>query len=224
MGASPRVETARSPIWLFDLDNTLHDASRHIFPRINRAMTDFIMRELAVDEAEANRLRMSYWSRYGATLTGLVRHHGIDPHHFLHDTHHFPNLSAILSCDRATGHLLDRLPGRKVLFSNGPAHYARGILRAMKVEHRFDAVFAIEQLRFRPKPQVPAYRHLLNSLRVNARDCILVEDTAINLKPAKSLGMKTVWVSANTRQPAYVDIRINSLRQLVRRFSGTPQV
>jgi putative hydrolase of the HAD superfamily len=221
---SPVRKPSRLPVWLFDLDNTLHNASPLIFPRINRAMTDFIIRELRVDEAAAHRLRVDYWVRYGATLSGLVRHHDIDPHHFLRDTHQFPDLARILSHDRATGHLLDRLPGRKVLFSNAPAHYARAILRAMKVEHRFSAVFTIENLRFRPKPQTAAYIGLLAELGVPAADCILVEDTVANLKPAKALGMKTVWLSRSSRQPAQVDIRVTSLRQLVSRFGQPPSV
>lgn len=221
MPTSPAAQKARPQVWLFDLDNTLHDASRHIFPRINRAMTDYIMRQLQLDEAEANRLRMHYWARYGATLTGLVRHHAVDAQHFLHDTHHFPDLAQILSHDRATRHLLTRLPGRKVLFSNGPAHYARAILRAMKVIHHFDAVFAIEQLRYRPKPERGAYLQLLGKLGVPARDCILVEDTAANLRPAKALGMTTIWISDGHRRPPYVDIKVRSLRQLASRFSGS---
>ncbi|HNN46060.1 MAG TPA: pyrimidine 5'-nucleotidase, partial [Azospira sp.] len=72
--------------WLFDLDNTLHNASPHIFPHINRSMREYIERHLGVDKDEATRLRQTYWDRYGATLTGLVRHHGVDPRHFLHET------------------------------------------------------------------------------------------------------------------------------------------
>lgn len=215
---------ARPRVWLFDLDNTLHDATPHIFPRINRAMTHFIMRELALDETGANALRMDYWARYGATLTGLVRHHGVDPHHFLRDTHHFPDLAQILSHNRATGALLDRLSGRKVLFSNGPAPYADALLRAMKLSRHFDAVFTIERLKFRPKPQTPAYLRLLAELGVAARDCILVEDTAANLLPAKALGMKTVWLSSSLRIPPYVDVRVGGLRPLVERFATDPGV
>ena len=208
-------QDATSPVWLFDLDNTLHNASLHIFPRINRAMTDFIIRELAVDEAEAHRLRLNYWAQYGATLTGLVRHHGVDPHHFLEDTHHFPDLPAVLVHDRGTGHVLNKLPGKKILFSNGPARYAKSILRAMKIERHFDGLYAIEHLNFRPKPQTPAYLKLLKELQVPARRCILVEDTAINLKPAKALGMRTIWLSKSLRRPPYVDRTIRSLNELL---------
>ena len=80
--------------WLFDLDNTLHNATPHIFPHINRSMTAYIVEHLRVDEAEATQIRQHYWQRYGATLLGLVRHHGTDPNHFLWHTHQFADLDA----------------------------------------------------------------------------------------------------------------------------------
>ena len=43
-----------------------------------------------------DHLREHYWQRYGATLLGLVRHHGTDPEHFLHHTHQIPDLEARL--------------------------------------------------------------------------------------------------------------------------------
>jgi putative hydrolase of the HAD superfamily len=208
-----------APVWLFDLDNTLHDATPHIFPRINRAMTDYIMRELSVDELEANRLRQTYWSRYGATLRGLVAHHGIDPGHFLWHTHQFPDLDSILIHDRVLRHVLPRLPGRKVLFSNAPEHYAKAVLARIGIGRCFDTVYAIERLRLRPKPEVPAYLRLLSDLRVSARRCIMVEDSADNLETAKRLGMRTVWVSACTRRPPCVDFKVRHVGDLYRRFA-----
>ena len=86
----------KNPVWLFDLDNTLHNASPHIFPHINRAMREYIECHLGVDEHEATRIRQDYWERYGATLLGLMRHHGTDPRHFLHETHQFPDLARMV--------------------------------------------------------------------------------------------------------------------------------
>jgi putative hydrolase of the HAD superfamily len=205
------------PVWLFDLDNTLHDATPHIFPRINRAMTDYIMRELSVDEPQANALRQRYWSRYGATLRGLVAHHGIDPGHFLWHTHQFPDLDSILIHDRALKFLLPRLPGRKVLFSNAPEHYAKAVLARIGIGRCFDAVYAIEHLRLRPKPEVSAYLRLLSDLRIPASRCIMVEDSADNLVTAKRLGMRTVWVSTCTRRPPCVDFVVRHIGDLYRR-------
>ena len=60
-----------TPVWLFDLDNTLHNASPHIFPHINRSMTRYLEQHLGLTLDEANALRMQYWHRYGATMLGL---------------------------------------------------------------------------------------------------------------------------------------------------------
>ena len=111
--ASKRSDAAGrrpAPVWLFDLDNTLHDAGARVFGALNRSMTDYIMRELALDEPAANLLRRRYWQRYGATLLGLVRHHGVKAAHFLHDTHRLPGLEAEVSGHRHDFASIARLP------------------------------------------------------------------------------------------------------------------
>jgi putative hydrolase of the HAD superfamily len=204
--------------WLFDLDNTLHDASPHIFPRISRAMMAYMCEHLKVDEAEATRLRQNYWQRYGATLLGLMRHHGTDPHHFLHHTHQFPDLPNIVIAERSLKSMLRRLPGRKIIFSNAPSNYAEAVLTITGIRRCFCAVYAVERLRFQPKPAIGGFLRLLHDEGLDPRTCVMVEDTLPNLKMAKRLGMKTVWVSASTRQPPYVDVRLASVLDLPRRL------
>ncbi|MEJ1958557.1 MAG: hypothetical protein WDM70_03105 [Nitrosomonadales bacterium] len=80
------------PVWIFDLDNTLHNATPYIFPHINRSMTAYLQQHLGLDEHAANELRIHYWRYYGATLSGLIKHHNTDPVHFLWHTHQFPEL------------------------------------------------------------------------------------------------------------------------------------
>jgi putative hydrolase of the HAD superfamily len=203
-------------VWLFDLDNTLHDASPHIFPHINRSMTAYLERHLAVDRAAADALRVAYWKRYGATLLGLMRHHGTDPHHFLAETHRFESLPDMMVFDRALKAMLRRLPGAKIVFSNGPRAYARAVIRAMGLENQFHDVFGIEDMGFHPKPGIRAYRHLLRAHRLDPRRCVLVEDSADNLRTAKRLGMRTVWVSRSLKAPAYVDHKLASVLGLKR--------
>ncbi len=208
------------PVWLFDLDNTLHNASPHIFPHINRSMTAYLMQHLELDEPAANRLRVDYWRRYGATLLGLMRHHGTDPRHFLHDTHQFPDLARMVVFDNALHHMLARLPGRKIVFSNGPSRYAEAVLEIMGIRRHFEDVYAVEQMRFNPKPGMTGFRHLLKDHRLNPARCILVEDSAENLRTAKRLGMTTVWISRSLRKPHYVDFRLTSVLGLARRAIG----
>lgn len=203
-------------VWIFDLDNTLHNATPHIFPHINRSMTAYLQQHLQLDEQAANALRVDYWQRYGATLTGLVRHHGTDPHHFLWHTHQFPELPRMVLREPQLRHVLQRLPGRKLVFSNAPQHYARDVLKLLRVDDLFDDLFTIEHTHFRPKPQMAGFVRLLRKHRLNPAQCVMVEDSAENLLTAKRLGMKTVWVSAASRQPACVDVKIKNVMQLPR--------
>lgn len=207
------------PVWVFDLDNTLHNASAHVFPHINRSMTAYLQQHLGLDEQAASDLRVDYWQRYGATLSGMVKHHGTNPHDFLWQTHQFPELPDMVLRDPRLRHALKKLPGRKLLFSNAPQHYARAVLQLLRVDDLFDDVFAIEHARYRPKPQLQGFVRLLQKHRLNPARCVMVEDCVKNLQAAKRLGMRTVWVDATPRQPAYVDVKIRDVLALPRAMS-----
>jgi len=204
----------KNPVWLFDLDNTLHNATPHIFPHINRSMRQYIERHLGVDEREASRIRQDYWVRYGATLLGLMRHHDTDPRHFLWETHQFADLRRMVLFDKPLIHVLRRLPGRKLIFSNAPRHYTDAILDITGLGACFDAIYSVDNLRFQPKPMMAGFRTLLRAEHLDPRRCIMVEDTLANLVTAKKLGMKTVWVSAGLRQSPFVDVKIRAATQL----------
>lgn len=201
---------------MFDLDNTLHDASPHIFPHINRSMTAYLERHLQLDSEAAGRLRQHYWHRYGATLLGLMRHHGTDPHHFLAETHRFADLPAMVVREPGLRAALLRLPGSKLVFSNSPARYARAVLEALRIADLFDGIFSIESAGFRPKPQPQGFRRILRAAGLVPERCVMVEDSLENLRAAKKLGMKTVWITREPRTPGYVDVRLSSVRLLPR--------
>jgi len=207
------------PVWVFDLDNTLHNATPHIFPHINRSMTAYLQQHLGLDEQAASQLRVHYWQRYGATLSGMMRHHDTNPAHFLWHTHQFPELSDMVVHDPRLRHALKKLPGRKLVFSNAPQHYARAVLQLMRVDGLFEDVFAIEHTRYRPKPQLAGFMRLLRKFRLNPAQCVMVEDSAENLQAAKRLGMRTVWVNDTARAPAYVDVKIRNVVELPRALS-----
>jgi len=205
--------------WIFDLDNTLHNATPHIFPHINRSMTDYLQQHLALDEHAANELRMHYWQRYGATLHGMMRHHGTDPDHFLWHTHQFPELPQMVVHEPQLRQVLQRLPGKKLVFSNAPQHYAQAVLKLLRIDDLFDDLFAIEHTRYQPKPRIAGFMRLLRKHRLKPSRCIMVEDAAENLQAAKRLGMQTVWVNSTPRAPAYVDVKIRTVMELPRAIS-----
>jgi putative hydrolase of the HAD superfamily len=227
-------------VWLFDLDNTLHNASHAAFASIDESMTNYIVEELGVSPGEAHALRLTYLLRYGATLAGLVRHHGVDPAHFLHHTHLLPGLEG-----RVHGHSHDfdaiaRLPGRKFVLTNAPRAYALRVLGVLGVGMLFDGVLSIEDMamfgHLRPKPDTRMLRSIAARLKVPPSRCVLVEDTLQHQKAAFSIGMRTAWMQRWVRRaqkqqapagkvgvylhrrPAYVCARIFSLRELRRRL------
>jgi len=228
--------------WLFDLDNTLHNASHAIFPAINANMNAYMAQVLGSDGVPANAdtvnaARVAYWQRYGATLLGMVKHHQVRQEDFLREAHRFDNLISMIRAERGLLRMLRRLPGRKIVLTNAPRSYSRAVMRHLGLHRHFAKHIPIEAMqvhrRLRPKPSKQLLRKLIAKERTSARRCILVEDTVATLKGAKSLGMRTVWVtrylagqSAPPQQaggqispdfikrPVYVDVKVKSIGQL----------
>lgn len=225
---------ATEKVWLFDLDNTLHNAAVSSFRSLDAAMNAYIARELTVSAEEADRLRGHYWHRYGATLLGLMRHHGVNPAHFLHHTHLLPTLEQEVATHPRDVAALRHLRGRKYILTNAPRAYAERVLRTLGMLKHFDGVIGIEQMtmfgHWRPKPDARMFRALAARLGVPPRRCVLVEDTLIHQKSARAVGMRTVWMQRWAkrgshgpevgvylhRRPTYVCARITSLQQLRR--------
>lgn len=224
----------RRTVWLFDLDNTLHDAGAFVFPALKLSMRGYIQQQLQVDEAEAMRLSMQYWRRYGATLLGLQRHHGVDAAHFLYETHRLPGLEPTVRGHRHDIAALARLSGRRYILTNAPRAYAERVLGMLGIAHLFHGVFAIEDMamfgQLRPKPDARMLRRVAVRLQVPPHRCVLVEDTLVHQKSARSVGMATVWMQRFARlappvdgtlsrwaaRPAYVGRRVRTLQALLR--------
>lgn len=199
-------------VWLFDLDNTLHDAGAWVFARMNGEMTRYVVETLGIETAEADRLRREYWQRYGSTLLGLVRHHGVKAAHFLHETHRFEGLE-----EQVTGHRHDlaaiaRLRGRKVVLTNAPRAYALRVLGALRATTLFDELLSIEDMtmfgRLRPKPDRRMLRAVARRLGVAPHECVLVEDAVENLRAAREVGMPGVWMQRFARRGAHAGPRV----------------
>jgi putative hydrolase of the HAD superfamily len=205
-------------VWIFDLDNTLHDARVHIFPSMHVQIQDFLKKQFGLDDEGASRMRRDFWLRYGTTLRGLVRHHGTDPKHFLAETHVFPELADMVVHENAVKHALARLGGTKLVFSNAPRHYVKQVLDAIGLERYFDAVYSIEDTGYRGKPHAWGFHRLLRKHNLDPHRCAMIDDILENLRAAHRLGMSTVWVSPERRRVPYVNLRITSVTELPRRI------
>ena len=203
------------PVWLFDLDDTLHRADAGIFRLINRRMTEFMARELSLSLPEASDLREHYWRHYGATLGGLQQHHPqVCPAEFLRQSHHLPELIAALQPMPHIDTALAALPGRKAVFSNGPAFYVRALIEAMRLGSHFEALFGVDDLALHYKPQPQAFHLVCAALAVPPPQCVLVDDSPANLQAAKALGMRTVWFGSRAQPQPCADHVARDMREL----------
>ncbi|MCM2265678.1 MAG: pyrimidine 5'-nucleotidase [Desulfuromonadales bacterium] len=199
-------------VLLFDLDNTLYPPERELFNlidvRINRFMTD----QVGIPAGAVDALRREYWAAYGVTLQGLIRHHGVDPEAYLHYVHDV-DVAARLTTDVELRDMLEALPQRKAVFTNGSTCHADRVLGALGIADQFEQVFDIRIADYLPKPYPQPYQAVLAALGVLAHQCTMVEDSRENLRTAKQLGMTTVLVGAGPT-PEFVDLHLPDVRAL----------
>jgi putative hydrolase of the HAD superfamily len=179
--------------WVFDLDNTLYHPSVRLFDQIEVKMTDWVMQALGVDRDRANHLRQHYWQTHGTTLAGLMAEHDVDPRPYLVDVHDIS--FAALTPDPALARAIMALPGRRIVYTNGSAPYARNVLAARGLSECFDAVYGVEDAAFRPKPERAAFETVFAKDGTDPGIAAMFEDDPRNLAAPHALGMRTILVA-----------------------------
>ncbi|WP_375398694.1 pyrimidine 5'-nucleotidase [uncultured Sphingomonas sp.] len=192
-----------SPIrnWIFDLDNTLYPARANLFAQIDARMTEYIARRLNVDEEEAYSVQKAYFFGHGTTLNGLMAEHDVDPDDFLAFVHDVE--MDVLEDNAPLAATIARLPGRKIVFTNGDARYAGRVLDRLGLGATFEAVHDIHAMGLVPKPDPACYRGICAAFAIDPAASLFVDDMARNLAPAKAIGMTTVWVDNGSEQASY---------------------
>ena len=178
--------------WIFDLDNSLYPASTNLFALIDVRMGEYIQQLLSCDPQEARRVQKDHFLTHGTTLSGLMRSHGVDPREFLEFVHDVD--LARLTADPALIASLDRLPGRKFVFTNADEGYARRVLDRLGLANAFDGMHDIHAMQYVPKPDPRGYATICELHGIDPKRALFVDDMARNLAPAKALGMITVWL------------------------------
>jgi len=205
--------------WVFDLDNTLYSTPL-LYDAVGERMTAYIARALAISDAEALVLRERYFDDYGATVVGLSRHHAMDAHDFLAHVHDVDY--SVLDPDPELGALIEQLPGRKIVFTNGGGGHGQRALAQLAIAHCFELVFDIEAAGLAPKPQHAAYERLIAACGIDPTKSVLIEDSARNLEPARALGFTTMLVGEGLPSPLpdYVHHDAPDLKTLLRAIAA----
>ena len=205
--------------WVFDMDDTLYPPECGLMGRVQDRINGFFVRTVGLDAAEARVLQRRYLRDHGTSLSGLMLNHDVDPHAFLDEVHRVE--LDCLTPDPILREGLARLPGRRLVFTNGAAAHAERVLGALQIADLFDDVFHIEASDLIPKPDPRAFARMIERHGVDPRRAAFFEDTEKNLKPAADMGMATVLVGAHAPASTapFVDHRAVSLPPFLNRLA-----
>jgi putative hydrolase of the HAD superfamily len=205
----PREQFSHVNTWVFDLDNTLYPPAVRLFDQIEVRMVDYVMRTLAVDRAEADRLRAQYWRTHGTTLAGLMREHDLDPLPYLAEVHDID--FSPLSPDPALAAAIRALPGRRIVYTNGSAPYAARVIAARGLSGLFDAVYGVEHADFHPKPDAAAFARVFGRDGLDPTRSAMFEDDPRNLAAPHAMGMRTVHVAPEAAPAPHIEHHTDDL-------------
>ena len=178
--------------WIFDLDNTLYSGQTRVFDQVSKKMSEYISKKLNISTVEAKEIQKNYFHEYNTTLNGMIKNYKIDANEFLEYVHNID--IDFLKKDQMLSEELNKLDGKKIIFTNGSRKHALNVTKRIGIDQYFDDIFDIVDCEFVPKPAIQSYKKLVEKHNIDPKLCGFVEDIARNLKPAYEMGMKTVWI------------------------------
>ena len=209
--------------FIFDCDGVLYDDLEGVFGQVSKRMTEYISQKLDLSLEKAKELQTNYFHKYNTSLNGLMIHHDINPQEFLKYVHDI-NLD-FLKKDLKLRKELIELKTKKFVFTNGSHEHASNITKTLGISDLFDGFFDITDCNFIPKPSIEPYKKLIEKFNIKPSETVFIEDIAINLEPAKKLGMKTVWLKNNEywgkkdSDKKFVDLKIENLSSFLKEIN-----
>jgi putative hydrolase of the HAD superfamily len=209
--------------WLFDLDNTLYSGKTKVFEQIDKKMSKFISDKLNVDIKKAKEIQKNYFYKYDTTLNGMIKNHKINANEFLEFVHDVD--IDFLKNDIPLKQEIEKLNGKKIIFTNGSRKHALNVTKKIGIQHCFDDIFDIVDSDFVPKPSIKPYKKLVEKHKIDPKLCVFVEDIARNLKPAYEMGMKTVWIENDEpwakkfSDSSFVNYTTNNLSEFLKKIN-----
>lgn len=193
------IDLSHVSAWVFDMDDTLYPREQGLMQLVQARINAYVVEAIGLDPVSARVLQRQFLDEHGTTLAGLMANYTIDPAHFLHDVHDVP-MDSLEPNPRLVEELM-RLPGRRLVFTNGARDYADRVLDRLGVTACFDGVFTIEDADLTPKPAPSTFRHFIERYGFDPHRAAFFEDTPRNLEPAKALGMTTVLIGDGHGKP-----------------------
>ena len=180
--------------WIFDLDNTLYSADSGIFQQVHTLMGNFVSKHLKIELKKAKELQKKYYKQHGTTLKGMMDNHNVDPDIFLSEVHNLDY--SIVEPNHELNEQLEKLEGRKIIYTNANRQHANNVLKRLELTHMFKEIFDIKDANYIPKPEISPYIQIIDDYDINPTSAIMFDDIAKNLVSAKNVGFTSVWIDA----------------------------
>ena len=168
MKNTPRA-FAHIDTWVFDLDNTLYPHHVNLWQQVDARIGEFVSAWLKVSAEQARVIQKDYYRRYGTTMRGMMTEHGVRADDYLayvHKIDHSP-----LQPNPAMGAAIAKLPGRKLILTNGSVDHVDAVLERLGMSGAFRGVFDIIAAELEPKPAPQTYQKFLDAAsRGRSRD------------------------------------------------------
>ena len=196
IGAGGVPETFRDTrLWIFDLDNTLYPSRCNLFAQIDQRMSAFIQNLLGLDPIAARKVQKELYYQHGTTLSGLMLEHAVNPEVFMDFVHDIDLAPVLHAPDLAEA--IERLDGRKFIFTNGSVRHAERVAGKLGVLDKFDGIFDIAAGGYIPKPKPESFKRFLDYCSGTECKAAMFEDLPHNLEAAHALGIVTVLVRSD---------------------------
>jgi pyrimidine 5'-nucleotidase len=179
---------------LFDLDETLYPRASSLMPTIAQRIEHYIVESVGVPAERADELRRHWRKAYGTALRGMIEEkYPLDVDDYLRYVHDIP-LDGLIEAQPEVRQMLLEIPLRRAVLTNSDVQHATHVLSHVNLLDCFERIIDIRALNFINKPNPLAYQQALQMLGVQPNETIFVEDTPVNTRPAKAMGMKTILV------------------------------
>ena len=179
--------------WVFDLDNTLYPHHVNLWQQVDARIGEFVCACLKFPPEEARMIQKDYYRRYGTTMRGMMTEHGVRADDYLayvHQIDHSP-----LEPNPAMGEAIAKLPGRKLILTNGSTDHAGAVLARLGISPAFRGGVRHHRRRARAEAGAADLSEIPDASTASIRaKSAMFEDLARNLVVPHQLGMTTVLV------------------------------
>ena len=200
--------------YFFDLDGTLYDSSCGLMKQVNHRIDEWILRTVPMPLPDVPEFRKKLFTRYGGTLPGLTIEYGSDFYASMRYCHDIP-VSDYVSPNPALRDVLNRLRGRKYVFTSSYRFYAVKVLDAIGILNCFDGIIDAIDVYPAPKPAPESYRKALQiTAEADVRRCAFLDDQPRNVAAGHAEGFFSVQVGTEFPPSECADAVISRIEDL----------